>query len=149
MTEPPASRATAADALLALAVLGVRTGLGAGAVVVRVVRPAGERLWYADRWPNETLRLLAEAGLRQRRQVQAEALRLYRKVAPAVVTDLIDQLDLDAIARDVLAEIDLPEIVQTSVGAVVSENVRGVRVNAYRVDGAVSRWVDRALRRDG
>jgi hypothetical protein len=143
MTAQPEPRATAFDAALALTVLGVRGGRWAGSVVLRAMRPAYEVVLYADRWPNETLRLLAEAGLRYRRDAMAEVIRRYHTVLPVVVVDALDQLDLPGIAQDA----DLPRIVKDATASMMSENVHGVRVQAYAADRTVARWMDRALRR--
>lgn len=143
MTAQPEPRATALDAALALTVLGVRGGRWAGSVVLRAMRPAYEVVLYADRWPNETLRLLAEAGLRYRRHAMAEMIRRYHTVLPVVVVDALDQLDLAGIAHDA----DLPRIVKDATASMMTENVNGVRVQAYAADRTVSRWMDRALRR--
>lgn len=143
VTAQPAPRATAVDAALALTVLGVRCGVWAGSVFLRAMRPAYDIVMYADRWPNETLRLLAAAGLRYRRDAMAELVRRYHAALPVVVGDVLDQLDLAGVARDA----DLPRIVSDATASVMSENVRGVRLQAYAADRTVSRWMDRALRR--
>jgi hypothetical protein len=136
-------RATAADAVLALTLLGVRSGMRAGAVVFSVFRPAYEAVWYADMWPTETARKLAAAGLRHRRDTRTELVRRYHAVLPVVVVDALDQLDLAGIVRAA----DVPRIVQDATSSVVSENLRGVRLQAYAADRAVARWLDRALNR--
>lgn len=136
-------RATAADAVLALTVLGIRGGVLAGAALFRAVRPAYDTVWYVDRWPSETVRLLAAAGLRYRQDAAAELVRRYHAALPVVVVDALEQLDLPGIARAA----DLPRIVQDATASVVSENVRGVRLQAYAADRAVARWLDRALGR--
>lgn len=134
----------AADALLAIAVAGVRTGLRAARVVADVVRPVTD----VEQWPSRRLRELAETGYRQRQQAVAEALRLYRKVVPLAVTDVLDQLDLAGLATDIVRDIDLPEIIRVSTGSVAAETVRDVRLGAIHADRTVSRWADRALGRD-
>lgn len=146
MTENPGPRPQAADALLALAVLGVRTGLRAGGAVARTVRPVTDVVLRPERWPSKRARLLAEAGFRQRQAALEEAARVYRKLTPLVVTDVLDQLDLAAIARTVINEIDLPEIIRVSTGSVASESVRDVRIQAIEADEVVARWFGRVLR---
>ena len=140
----PELRATAADAVLALTLLGVRSGLRVGAVVFSVFRPAYEAVWYADLWPTESARRLAAAGQRYRHQTRTELVRRYHAVLPVVVIDALDQLDLAGIVRAA----DVPRIVQDATSSVVSENLRGVRLQAYAADRAVARWLDRALNRD-
>lgn len=146
MTEQSGPRPQAADALLAVAVLGVRTGLRAGAAVARTARPVTDVVLRPENWPSKRLRLLAEAGYHQRRALLEEAVQLYRRVAPAVITDVLGQLDLARVAREVIDDIDLPEIIRSSTGSVASETVRDVRMQAIEADEAVSRWFGRARR---
>jgi hypothetical protein len=146
VTENPGPRPQAADAVLALAVLGVRTGLRAGGAVARTVRPVTDVVLRPERWPSKRARELAEAGYRQRQAALEEAVRLYRKLVPIVITDALDQLDLAAVARDVVNDIDLPEIIRISTGSVASESVRDVRVQAIEADDVVARWFGRVLR---
>ncbi|HEV7647267.1 MAG TPA: hypothetical protein VGP26_03820 [Actinophytocola sp.] len=146
MAEQSGPRPQAADALLALAVLGVRTGLRAGGAVARTVRPVTDVVLRPERWPSERARLLAEAGFRQRQAALEEAAKLYRKLVPLVVTDVLAQLDLAAVARDVINEVDLPEIIRVSTGSVASESVRDVRIQAIEADQVVARWFGRVLR---
>lgn len=65
------------------------------------------------------------------------------------VTAVLNRLDLGAIAEDVLAAIDLPEIIRDSTGAMASETVRGARMQGIVADEAVGRAVDRLLLRRG
>lgn len=138
----------AADAVLAIAVSGVRTGVHAVRVVAGVARPVTDVVLHPEKWPSRRLRELAETGYRQRQQAIAEASRLYRKMVPLVVTDVLDQLDLAGLARDIVRDIDLPEIIRVSSGSVAAETVRDVRRGAIHADRTVSRWADRALGRD-
>src|ERR1700742_4945739 len=106
VAEQSGPRPQAADALLAVAVLGVRTGLRAGGAVARTMRPVTDVVLRPERWPSERARQLAEAGFRQRRAALEEAVKLYRKLVPLVITDVLDQLDLTAVARDVINDVD-------------------------------------------
>jgi hypothetical protein len=108
--------------------------------------PVTDVVLRPERWPSERLRLLAETGFRQRQAAMAEATRLYRQVVPVVVTDVVDQLDLAAMARQVINEIDLPEIIRVSTGSVASESVRDVRIQAISADQTVASWFGRMLR---
>jgi hypothetical protein len=63
------------------------------------------------------------------------------------VEAVIDRIDLAGIARSVIDEIDLPEIIRESTGSMASETVRGVRIQGIEADAAVSRAVDRVLLR--
>jgi len=63
------------------------------------------------------------------------------------VDGALARLDLAAIARQVIDDIDLPEILRQSTGAVSSEAVREIRDESMLADEAVARFVDRVLRR--
>jgi hypothetical protein len=62
---------------------------------------------------------------------------------------VINRIDLAGLARDVIAEIDLPEIIRESTGSVASETVRGVRMQGISADEAIGRSVDRFRLRHG
>lgn len=65
----------------------------------------------------------------------------------AIVDRTLARLDLAALALQVIDAIDLPEILRQSTGTVATEAVRGVRAESVDADEAVSRFVDRLLRR--
>jgi hypothetical protein len=65
------------------------------------------------------------------------------------VETFLDRLDLVGIAREVLDDIDLPEIIRESTGAMASETVRGVRMQGITADERISAAVDRLLGRRG
>ncbi|HVV14543.1 hypothetical protein [Amycolatopsis sp.] len=115
----------------------VGVAAGAGARIVRLARPFVEPV--PPGWPSP-VRAMAERGFRRRREAAELAQRVYRRVAPALVTDVLGRLDLPGIVRDVLAEIDLPEIIRASTGSVATESVRDVRIRVVAADDAVSRW---------
>ncbi|HSP38466.1 MAG TPA: hypothetical protein VLR26_11995, partial [Frankiaceae bacterium] len=54
------------------------------------------------------------------------------------------------LAREVVEELDLPEIIRSSTGAMTSDAVRGVRARSMHADDAVAAVSDRFLwrRRD-
>lgn len=62
---------------------------------------------------------------------------------------VIDRIDLVGLAEEVIAGVDLPEIIRESTGSVASETVRGVRMQGISGDEAVTRAVDRLLLRRG
>jgi len=78
---------------------------------------------------------------------------IVKRVDPDAVIARVDvdatlaRLDLAAIARQVIDEIDLPEILRQSTGAVSSEAVREIRDESMLADEALARFVDRVLRR--
>jgi hypothetical protein len=76
-------------------------------------------------------------------QIVRERVDLDGLVATVDVTALMDHLDLRSIAEQVIAEVDLPEIIRASTGSVTSETVRGVRMRGITGDDAVARAADR------
>ncbi|MCI0632418.1 MAG: hypothetical protein L0206_00645 [Actinobacteria bacterium] len=62
---------------------------------------------------------------------------------------ILGRIDLTAIAREVIDEIDLPEIIRESMGSMTSETVGGIRVQSMNADRAISTLVDRVLQRRG
>lgn len=56
---------------------------------------------------------------------------------------VIGRIDLVGLAEDVIAEVDLPEIIRDSTGSMASETVRGVRMQSVNADEAIGRAVDR------
>ncbi len=66
---------------------------------------------------------------------------------------VIGRVDLAGLARQVLEEIDLPEIIRESTGSMASDTLRGVRMQTISADDAVGRAVDklrlRRTRRNG
>jgi hypothetical protein len=59
----------------------------------------------------------------------------------------IHRVDLAAIATEVIGEIDLPELIRESTGAVTSETVRAVRMRSAEADLFMGRIIDRLLMR--
>ncbi|HEY0815212.1 MAG TPA: hypothetical protein VGE11_18230 [Pseudonocardia sp.] len=78
---------------------------------------------------------------------------IVKRVDPDAVIARVDvdatlaRLDLAAIARQVVDDIELPELLRQSTGAVSSEAVREIRDESMLADEAVARFVDRVLRR--
>lgn len=58
---------------------------------------------------------------------------------------VIDRIDLVGLAEEIIAAVDLPEIIRESTGSVASETVRGVRMQGISGDEALTRAVDRFL----
>jgi hypothetical protein len=63
------------------------------------------------------------------------------------VEAVVQRLDLAAIAREVIDELDLSEIIRESMGSMTNETVGGIRVQSMQADRAISRLVDRVLQR--
>ncbi len=111
---------------------------------------------------------------RHRRRIAAELSGLTRATVRGAVAAVLDQLDLtdlvvervdldriarqldvDAvvgrvdfvgIVRQVVIDIDLPEIIRESTGSMASDTVRDVRLRSIAADESVSTWIHRVLR---
>ena len=68
-------------------------------------------------------------------------------VASVDLAAIVDRLNVVGIAEDVINEIDLPEIIRDSTGSMASQVVRDTRMQTIGADEAVSKLVDRMLRR--
>jgi hypothetical protein len=142
--ERPEPGPVAADAVLAVATGTIGACLRIGGKAVGGLRPILGPALRPDHWPPR-LQTLAETGFRQRRQATAEAVRLFRKVAPVVVTEVLDQLDLVEITRGVVDQLDLPEIIRMSTGSVAGETVRDARIQIMAADDVVAHWAGRVF----
>lgn len=65
------------------------------------------------------------------------------------VDAVVQRIDLVSLAREVIAEIDLPEIIRESTGAMASESLLGVRMQSISGDDAVGRGIERLRLRWG
>ena len=154
---PPADLdVPAVDVALGL-VATVMTGAGA---VVRVTRPiAGvvlrPPLTPGSLQPGTWLFTLAQRGKAFREAVMPQVDALMSQVIEGVIArvdieGIIDSLDLATIARQVVDDIDLPDLIRDSTGALASETVLGLRMQGIEADERVNRVVDKVLlRRNG
>lgn len=60
---------------------------------------------------------------------------------------IIARVDLGSVSRQVIDEVDLPEIIRESSGAITSESVLGVRMQSIEADERLNRVVDKILLR--
>ena len=106
--------------------------------------------------PGSVLVRLSRRGRRERTALLLQLDLLVDAMVPRVTDELLRRLDLDAVvtrvdvaqlAQKVIAEVDLPEIIRESTGAVSSEAVREVRMRGIAGDETVGRAVDRLLLR--
>lgn len=132
---------------------------GAGAVV-RVTRPVAgvvlrPPLTPGSLQPGTWLFALAQRGKAFREAVMPQVDALVSQVIEGVIArvdieGIIDSLDLATIARQVVDDIDLPDLIRDSTGALASETVLGLRMQGIEADERVSRVVDKVLlRRNG
>jgi hypothetical protein len=70
-------------------------------------------------------------------------------VARVDIDAILARVDLPGLTEQVIDEVDLGEIIRESSSTMASETVDALRVQGMRVDGLVSRIVDRILQRDG
>jgi hypothetical protein len=68
-------------------------------------------------------------------------------VSTVDIDAIVSRVDLGKIANEVIADIDLPEIIWESSGGMASETVVGVRMQGRAADERIDRIVDRVLRR--
>jgi hypothetical protein len=78
----------------------------------------------------------------------ATRLDLDAIVARVDVDAVLARVDLPALTEQVIDEVDLGEIIRESSSTMASETVDALRVQGMRVDGLVSRVVDRILLRE-
>jgi hypothetical protein len=64
-------------------------------------------------------------------------------VAGVDLDAILARVDLEALANDVIAAIDLPEIIRESSGSLTSETVRNVRMHSIDADRAVDKVIER------
>jgi len=102
--------------------------------------------------PRRLVELLALRGSQQREDLIRELAALLDRMVPAVADEVLRRIDLDAViarldlaklADEVIASVDLPEIIRESTGAVSSEAVREVRMRGISGDEAVGRAMER------
>jgi hypothetical protein len=70
-------------------------------------------------------------------------------VARVDINAVVARVDLPGLTEQVIDEVDLGEIIRESSSTMASETVDALRVQGMRVDGLVSRIVDRILLRQG
>ncbi|MFL6002130.1 MAG: hypothetical protein ACJ72P_04905 [Nocardioides sp.] len=154
----PLARVSGIDVGVA-AVTGVVGGAtAAGRRMVGLGRPLAEALVLSPPLvpepfqPRRLVELLAQRGSQQREDITREFAALLDRAVPLVVDELLRRIDLDAViarvdltklADEVIASVDLPEIIRESTGAVSSEAVREVRMRGISGDEAVGRAIAR------
>ena len=126
--------------------------LGAVALVAIPVAAAGHRV-----------RVMAEPAVSLvRDEVTRQLAEALDVIVPAAVAQVVQRLDITSIVEQnvdvehivgsvdlvgitnqIIAEIDLPEIIRQSTGSVASETLRGVRMQAITADDAVTKLGER------
>jgi hypothetical protein len=90
-------------------------------------------------------RIVARVDLNQ----IAARLDLDAIVASVDLDAIVSRVDIPGLTEQVIDEVDLGEIIRESSSTMASESVDALRVQGMRVDGLVSRIVDRILLRQG
>lgn len=79
----------------------------------------------------------------------AKRIDLDAVVARVDIDAILARVDLPALTEEVIDEVDLGEIIRESSSTMATETVDALRVQGMRVDGLVSRVIDRLLLREG
>jgi hypothetical protein len=154
MPEPSRPRA---DASLAIDVAAGIVGetIGAGMTLLRAASrfPPLRAAWRPPLVPTRLHPASLAEGIAQRgEQHRLAALRGVGQLADRVISTVdldrvIDRIDAVTLVEEVLAELDLPALVRESTGSLASEGVRTARMTGISADEAISRGLDRFLRR--
>ena len=70
-------------------------------------------------------------------------------VAEVDINAVIDRVDLAALAREVIDELDVSDLIRESASGITGETVDEVRIGTANADRAIARAIDRVLRRRG
>jgi hypothetical protein len=129
-------------------------GMGALLYVTRpvaalVLRPP---LAPAPLQPQTWLSAIARQGRTLRERVTPQAEVYLQQVVEGVVARIdfeavVARIDVATIARQVVDDIDLPDLIRDSSGALASESVLGLRRQGIEADERVSKIVDKVLLR--
>jgi len=111
--------------------------------------PLVPRRLQAGTW----LRTAADRGSAYRGETWHELDVVLDRLLPALLTEMMrhvnvtdllqENVDVVSLAEEVIAKIDLPEIIRDSTGAVASDTLLGVRMHSISGDDAIARAVDR------
>lgn len=158
-------------ALLALGAGTARMGMRAagrgvdllGGMAARVVRstPLQRRINHLnDRWDEDRRTLLRrfDRSITSVVEIVFDRIDLTQLIIERVdvnriiqervdVDGVIERADVIGVARDILQQLDLPEIIRESSGTMGTETVEGLRLRGMDADLSLSRLVDRVLNR--
>jgi hypothetical protein len=166
-----------AGATAELAMVALRACARAGALTLAGVARAGEgillvpglgpavrdldRRWRADR---EALQSRGRSVFEDLSSRVVEAVLASIDLTSIVVKNvdidrIVEHVDVDAavaradvvgMARYVIEELDLPEMIRESSGTLAADTIEGLRMQGMNADNSLSRFIDRLLgRRDG
>ena len=138
---------------VAVGVLGASVAVGMTLVRAASRTPPLRVAWRPPLLPTrlQPASFVQELGRRGEQHRQA-ALRLLGHVLDEVMSTvdfdrIIERVDAATLVEGILAEIDLPAIVRESTGSLTSDAVQTARMTGISADEAISRGLDRFLRR--
>jgi hypothetical protein len=163
-TRPQRELALAMDIALGMLVQARDRATFLGRPIQLVARPAARVVLRPPLVPRQLqpgtwLRMAADRGSAYRGETWHELDALLDRLLPALLTEMMrhvdvaqllqENVDVVTLAQDVIAEIDLPEIIRDSTGAMASDTLRGVRMQSISGDAAITRAMDRLRFRHG
>jgi hypothetical protein len=86
---------------------------------------------------------LAHQGSLTRDELKLRLAAALDVAVPAVAAQGLSRVDLTALVKQVLDELDLPELMRESTGSMASESLRGLRMHSIEGDAAISRVIAR------
>jgi hypothetical protein len=110
--------------------------------VPRVLWPATMAKAVVDRLPDAVDTVLDRIDITQ---VIIDHVSVPRIVDSIDVDAVLDKIDVSAVAAKVVDDIDLPDIIRDSTGAMASEGAIAVRLQSASADDLIDRIVDRVL----
>jgi hypothetical protein len=153
----------------------VATGVGATRSGVQALRPVADLILRPPLVPQKLQPdSWLDAMVRRGRTVRSELTPLVDRSMPVVAEAVMDRIDvnqlvakvdmnaiiarldmnaiiarvdLGSVSRQVIDEVDLPEIIRESSGAITSESVLGMRMQSIEADERLNRVVDKILLR--
>jgi len=157
-TRPQRELALAMDIALGILVQARDRAAFVGRPLQLVARPAARVVLRPPLVPRRLqpgtwLRRAADRGSTYRDETRQELDAVLDRLLPALLTEMMrhvdvavllqENVDVVALAEEVIAEIDLPEIIRDSTGAMASDTLLGVRMHSISGDDAIARAVDR------
>jgi hypothetical protein len=110
--------------------------------VPRALWPATMAKAVADRIPGAVDAVLDRVDITQ---VIIDHVSVPRIVDSIDIDEVIDKLDVSSMAAKVIDDIDLPDLIRDSTGAMASEGVVAVRLQSASADDMIDRMVGRLI----
>jgi hypothetical protein len=110
--------------------------------VPRVLWPATVAKAVTDRLPDAVDAVLDRIDLTQ---VIIDHVSVPRIVDSIDIDEVLDKVDVSHVAAKVIDDVDLPDLIRDSTGAMASEGVIGVRLQSASADDLIDRMVGRLI----